>query len=143
MAINMKKSIFKNIIFTLIMLLIIITPKIELANNETEVSLGDINHDKTIDSKDLLLMLRHVYSSENGKKQEWVLTGNNFLAGDITKNGRIDSSDIIAILRHIATSESEEIASKHKDWIINEAINENIIECLKEYKKKLKQLVFG
>ena len=126
MAINMKKSIFKNIIFTLIMLLIIITPKIELANNETEVSLGDINHDKTIDSKDLLLMLRHVYSSENGKKQEWVLTGNNFLAGDITKNGRIDSSDIIAILRHIATSESEEIASKHKDWIINEAINENI-----------------
>ena len=123
---NIKKIIIKLNSLIIIILFIMLTPKIELANNETEFFLGDINNDKTIDSKDLLLILRHVYSSENGKKQEWILTGNNFLAGDLTKNGKIDSSDTIAILRHIAASESEEISKRHKDWLITQKIEINV-----------------
>ena len=123
---NIKKIVFKLNIITIIILFIILTPKIELANNETQNILGDINFDNKIDSNDLLVMLRHVYASENGKKQEWILKENKFLAGDITKNGKIDSSDIIALLRHIAASESEEISKKHKDWLITQKIEINV-----------------
>ena len=122
---RLKITIILVIITTLMNIPISIYAKDE-DNKNQNVKLGDINMDNNIDSSDLLLILRHVYASENDKKQEWILTGNKFLAGDITKNKKIDSSDTIAILRHIAASENKDVENKHKDWIIKEEIEENI-----------------
>ena len=142
-------SKFKITIIILIMLIVSV-PKNEFAGEENniitdKISLGDINNDKKIDSSDLLLLLRHVYASENNKHKEWILTENKFLAGDMTKNGVIDSSDIIAILRYFAASENTEIARKHEDWLkieeieINEEIN---VESISLNKSNL-QLYIG
>ena len=124
LATTMSNIRFKFTIILVIMTILMIIPISTHAKDEDKtnqnIKLGDINMDSKIDSSDLLLLLRHVYASENGKKQEWILTGNKFLAGDITKNKKIDSSDTIAILRHIAAIGNKEIGNKHKDWIIKE-----------------------
>ena len=124
LATTMSNIRFKFTIILVIMTILMIIPISTHAKDEDKtnqnIKLGDINMDSKIDSSDLLLLLRHVYASENGKKQEWILTGNKFLAGDITRNKKIDSSDTIAILRHIAASGNKEIGNKHKDWIIKE-----------------------
>ena len=124
LATTMSNIRFKFTIILVIMTILMIIPISTHAKDEDKtnqnIKLGDINMDSKIDSSDLLLLLRHVYASENGKKQEWILTGNKFLAGDITRNKKIDSSDTIAILRHIAAIGNKEIGNKHKDWIIKE-----------------------
>ena len=127
LATTMSNIRFKFTIILVIMTILMIIPISTHAKDEDKtnqnIKLGDINMDSKIDSSDLLLLLRHVYASENGKKQEWILTGNKFLAGDITRNKKIDSSDTIAILRHIAAIGNKEIGNKHKDWIIKEEEN--------------------
>ena len=104
------------VIMTILMIIPISTYAKDADNTNQNIKLGDINMDNKIDSSDVLLLLRHVYASENGKKQEWILTGNKFLAGDITRNGKIDSSDTIAILRHIAAQTD----STKTKWILSE-----------------------
>ena len=79
---------------------------------------GDANGDKKINSTDTLLIFRHIFASKNkGKHDEWILTGDKFLASDVTKDNKIDSSDSLVIFRYIAATKSTKIAKKHPEWI--------------------------
>lgn len=107
----------------IIMLVIIITPKVEFAiesktNNVQQIMAGDINGDDIIDNKDLLAILRHIYAEINkGEHEDWILTGNKFKIGDITGNGKIDASDRLILLRYMVASRDSEIANKHPEWL--------------------------
>ena len=121
MATRMGNVKFKVTLILVLIITLMIVPMKVFANDEGstngEVKIGDINNDNKIDTGDLLIILRHIYAQETGKKQEWILTGNKFLAGDITGNGKIDSSDTVAILRYIAATGNVEIANRHPEWL--------------------------
>lgn len=111
-------------------MLIIFLPKMGFAENESKTNeekyiLGDINNNKTINTSDLILILRHVYATVNNKHEEWILKDNEFIAADVTQNGKVDSSDIIVISRYIAAKNSPEIAKKHEDWLKIKEVNIN------------------
>ena len=121
MATRMGNVKFKVTMILMIIIMLMIVPMKVFANEEDisndGVKIGDVNKDNKIDTGDLLLILRHIYAEQTGKKQEWILNGDKFLAGDITGNGKIDSSDTIAILRYFAASGNVEIANRHPEWL--------------------------
>ncbi len=108
----------------------------DLAGNETKVNItianidhtlpdikkGDINGDETIDTTDLLKILRHIAASKSEataqKYSTWILTGSSLQAADINGDEKVDTTDTLKILRHMAASKSEETANKYPDWTI-------------------------
>lgn len=76
------------------------TAKVDWIKTEQEKpaenQLGDINKDGKITATDLLLLKRHLVA---GKKQEWILKGDEFKLGDINKDGKITATDLILIKR--------------------------------------------
>ena len=100
------------------------------SNAENTVFLGDINKDRAIDTKDLIIMERHIFGFNN-KHSEWVITGEEYEIADITKNGLVNGSDLLVMLRYIAAKNNpEEIGNDHPEWIEAIENEENKFEML-------------
>lgn len=65
----------------------------------SSIMYGDIDGDKVIDAKDLLLVKKHVINLI-------VLSGDEFNAADVNKDGKIDAIDVLKIQRHIVGLEN-------------------------------------
>ena len=116
----------------IVSIILLLTPKVCAASNI--IKLGDVNTDGNIDTSDLLIILRHIYSVSTGNRPEWFLTGDKYLAGDVNKDNKIDTTDLLVILRYIAAKNSTEIAKAHSSWldlekqVINKSTN-TIVEA--------------
>ena len=113
----------------MILLTITIIPKPKYAVENESIILGDVDQNKTIDSSDLLLMLRHISASNIGNHPEWILSGDKFKSADVIIDEKIDSNDLLVLLRYIAASKSEEIGKKHPEWLIIDKSTTKIIEA--------------
>ena len=60
-------------------------------------TLGDVNCDGYIDSRDALLVLQHAASLDGSE-----LSGSNFSAADVNKDSVVDSRDALLILKYAA-----------------------------------------
>ena len=109
------KNKFTVVFFICIMLITIVVPK---ANAESGVLLGDINKDGLIDSKDLLIMVRHIAGENNSEHSEWILEGEKYEIADITNNGLVNGSDLLVVLRYLAAKNNpDEIGKRHPEWL--------------------------
>ena len=113
----MKSKIIKNVIIIIISILMCLAiPNYQYAKNI--IMLGDINKDNVVDSRDQLLIMRHIMASARKTHPEWILTGDNLKLADVTQNGKVDNSDMLKILRYIAAKRNpEKIGNKHKEWL--------------------------
>ena len=102
--------------FLITALIIFFIPKYEFATNN--IMLGDINQDKIIDQKDLLIMLRHVAATENNSHSEWILKDTEFKIADINEDEIINAKDLLVLLRYtVAKNSQDKIAKKHPEWL--------------------------
>ena len=111
----MKKTIIKTLLISLIMLPVLFQVSVQASS---KTLLGDINKDGAVDSKDLLLMVKHIAGTNNSEHKDWALEGEKYEIADITKNGLVDGSDLLVMLRYISAKENpNEIGAMHPDWI--------------------------
>ena len=109
----MSKKLSK-IIFLIMMVIMLIIPNNSTATSK--VKLGDINGDNKIDSRDMLIVLRHISAKTSNKHDEWKLTGEKLKIADVTQDGEINARDMIAMTRYIAAENSEKIKKEHPKW---------------------------
>ena len=62
--------------------------------DQKKFMLGDVNHDKKVDSSDAVLILRYLAGYEDEKFHKEI--------ADFNRDGKVDSSDAVAILRFLA-----------------------------------------
>ena len=111
----MKKIIIKILLISLITISIMFQMSVQASS---KVQLGDINEDGVVDSKDLLLMVKHIAGTNNKEHSNWMLEGKEYEIADITKNGLVNGSDLLIMLRYISAKENpEEIGNQHPEWI--------------------------
>ena len=75
--------------------------KMVLNNKEDELTIvvkGDINEDSKVDISDLLSLKRHIIS---GKKENWILNGENLEAADLDRKDGVNISDLLYLKRMI------------------------------------------
>ena len=110
-----RKTILHSLLCMMLSLIILSSSNIYAAKIMT---LGDINQDNKVDSRDQLLMMRHITASARKTHPEWILTGDKLKLADVTQNGRVDNSDMLKILRYIAAKRNPDtIGKNHKDWL--------------------------
>ena len=82
-----------------------------------EAMLGDLNNDKIVDTKDIILLMRHISASKTQQYTEWLLKDEYLKIADLTGDGKIDDEDSVKLLRYVSASNSKTIADEHPDWL--------------------------
>lgn len=116
----MNNKVVKIIIKILILLVTCLNMlKISYATEQIRI-IGDVNEDGIIDTRDNLIVLRHVAASTistiSQKHPEWILKSTRYKLADISQDGIIDTRDTFIMLRHIAATTIQEIGKKHPEW---------------------------
>lgn len=95
--------------------------KVTYESNDENIATVDETGKVTIKAKGTVVITA---TTANGKKAYSTIevieieTGSNLKIGDINSDGNIDTTDLLLILRHMAVMSSEEISTKHQDWIL-------------------------
>ena len=116
----MNKKILKIVILILIIIIEVLSvPKVDYGA-ETNLKIGDVNGDGTIDSRDTLKILEHIAASNiqkiKQKHSDWILKGDKLKVADINEDGLVDSRDTIKELEYIAATTIPKIGQKHSNW---------------------------
>ena len=89
---------------------------------ENQILLGDINQDNTINTADVLMLLRHIASvksdSVKQKHPNWLMQGESLIMADVNQDTNIDLADVLTIQRHIAAVNAEKVKQEHPEWIL-------------------------
>lgn len=95
--------------------------KVTYKSSDENIATVDETGKVTIKAKGTVVITA---TTANGKKAYSTIevieieTGSNLKIGDINSDGNIDTTDLLLILRHMAVMSSEEISTKHQDWIL-------------------------
>ena len=89
---------------------------------ENQILLGDMNQDNTINTADVLMLLRHIASvksdSVKQKHPNWLMQGESLIMADVNQDTNIDLADVLTIQRHIAAVNAEKVKQEHPEWIL-------------------------
>lgn len=110
-----EKRIKRLIISILVVLILIITYNYSYAISVQYVK-GDVNADDQVNNIDLLLTLRHIYSSKTNKNLEWRFNDRTLNVADINNDKNVDNVEVLMMLRYIAANKSEEIDNENPTW---------------------------
>ena len=102
------------IVFILMITMLIIPIEIFATS---EIMLGDINDDQKIDSRDVLIELRHIFAVQNNKHQDWILKDDNLKIADVNEDKEINTADVLIMQRYIVANNNINIGKKHPDWL--------------------------
>lgn len=99
----MKKRIKKaSIIIIIVSILLLLKGEFAVS----EFILGDVNDDFLVDSKDMMLISRHISAVNNDSNSEWILTDEKLEAADINRNGEVNNGDVMAMIRYLTTKDN-------------------------------------
>ena len=102
------------IVFILMITMLIIPIEIFATS---EIMLGDINDDQKIDSRDVLIELRHIFAVQNNKHQDWILKNDKLKIADVNEDKEINTADVLIMQRYIVANNNINIGKKHPDWL--------------------------
>lgn len=95
--------------------------KVTYKSSDENIATVDETGKVTIKAKGTVVITA---TTANGKKAYSTIevieieTGSNLKIGDINSDNNLDTTDLLLILRHMAVMSSEEISTKHQDWIL-------------------------
>ena len=87
---------------------------------ENPVMLGDMNQDNTINTADVIIVLRYIASKKSSEVQQvhpdWKLEENVLLLADVNQDGKVELADVLLLQRHLAFMNSEVVKQKYPEW---------------------------